>query len=93
MVSGKNCAAISPSPFTDKPQTLFLTGGYGASGSLAVSEILTENGWELFSPALPAMIKQHCMMLVNATTVILIAGSQNYLVSNQTFFISNDKKV
>jgi hypothetical protein len=93
MVYAKFQFAMTKSPFTNKPQSLFVTGGWGSSGAISSAEILTENGWEEFFPSFPANIKSHCMVLLNSTTVIVVGGVQNTFVSADTYLISDDKKV
>ena len=93
MVFGKYHAAMTLSPFTDKPQYMFVTGGYSPSGRLSVSEILTDNGWEEFSPSLPVDIVRHCMVLLNSTAALVIGGLQNGGYSTNTYLISDSKKV
>ncbi len=93
MVHAKYGFAMSKSPFTNKPQSLFATGGNGLTGVMSTAEILTENGWEEFSPSLPVTITQHCMLLINSTTAMVVGGNQNSSVSANTYLISNDKKV
>ena len=93
MVYAKHFAAMTQSPFTDKPQYLFVTGGAGSSSDLSIAEILTDNGWELFSPSLPVAIYRHCMVLANSTSALVIGGQQNGISSAQTYLISDSRKV
>ena len=93
MVYAKHLAAMTQSPFTNKPQSLFVTGGIGPSGDLSITEILTDNGREVFSPSLPVAIYRHCMVLMNSTAALVIGGLQNGLNSAQTFLISDSRKV
>ena len=53
---------------------LLVTGGDSGSGNLNSSEILTEEGWESKVPSLPDMIAWHCMVFLNSTSVMAIAG-------------------
>jgi len=93
MVYGKDFAAMTISPFTNKPQSLFVTGGSGSNGALATAEILTDSGWELFSPSLPVKIYSHCMVLLNSTAALVIGGFQNGMISAETLLISDNRKV
>ncbi len=93
MVYAKFIFAMTKSPFTNKPQSLFVTGGNSHGKSISTAEILTENGWEEFSPSLPVTISQHCMVLLNSTTAMVVGGQQNTIVSADTYLISDDKKV
>jgi hypothetical protein len=92
MVNGKFQFAMTKSPFTNKPQSLFVTGGNGLGGGMSTAEILTENSWEEFKPSLPVSIFLHCMVLLNSTTAMVVGGNQNTFVLANTFLIS-DKKV
>ncbi len=67
---------------------LLVTGGYDGSGSsLNSAEMLTEEGWESNIPSLPVTIAYHCMVTVNATTVMAIGGYQkDQGYSGKTFF-------
>ncbi len=93
MINAKNNFAMTKSPFTYKPQSLFVTGGWGSAGAISTAEILTENGWEEFSPSLPVTIYLHCMALLNSTTAMVVGGQQDKLISANTYLISDDKKV
>ena len=93
MVYAKHFAAMTQSPFTDKPQYLFVTGGSGSRSDLSIAEILTDNGWELFSPSLPVAIYRHCMVLANSTSALVIGGYQSGPISSKTYFITNNQKV
>jgi hypothetical protein len=62
-----------------KDGKLIATGGYDASSHSNSEEMLTEEGWESIAPSLPVAIAAHCMVTVNATTVIVIGGIQNGL--------------
>jgi hypothetical protein len=54
--------------------------------------ILTDHGWESFTPSLPEPIAGHCMILLNATTAMVIAGGNtNYLA--KTYLISDGNRV
>ncbi len=93
MLNAKNNFAMTKSPFTFKPQSLLVIGGMSSAGPISTAEILTENGWEEFSPSLPVTIYLHCMVLLNSTTAMVVGGNQNSSVSANTFLISDDKKV
>ncbi len=45
MVYARKDFAMTKSPFTNKPQSLFVTGGNGLVGVMSTAEILTANGW------------------------------------------------
>jgi hypothetical protein len=67
---------------------LLVTGGFDGSVSLNSTEILTEEGWESNLPSLPVTIHCHCMVTVNSTTVMAIAGKQNGQISGKTFYFT-----
>jgi N-acetylneuraminic acid mutarotase len=72
-----------------KDAKLLVTGGYDASISfLNSAEMLTEDGWESNIPSLPVTIRNHCMVTVNSTTVMVIGGKQNGYYSGKTFYFS-----
>jgi hypothetical protein len=52
---------------------ILVTGGQGRNSA----EILTEEGWKSNIPSLPESISEHCMVTVNSTTVLVIAGRHN----------------
>jgi hypothetical protein len=93
MMYAKHQTAMTKSPFTNKPQSLFVTGGWGPSGAMPYAEILTKNGWEVFTPSFPVSVHLHCMVLMNSTTAMVVGGVQNTVVSANTYMISDDKKV
>ncbi len=68
---------------------ILVTGGFGGSGSILNSaEMLTEEGWENNIPSLPVTIAAHCMVTINSTTVMVIGGWQNDLISRKTFYFT-----
>jgi hypothetical protein len=61
-----------------KDAKLLVTGGRdGSLSDLNSAEMLTEKGWESNILSLPVTIYRHCMVTVNATTVMVIGGVQN----------------
>ena len=72
---------------------LFVTGGWDDS-RLNSSEVLTENGWQL-STSLPVEIHRHCMVMINATSVMVIGGYQGKSggTSGKTFLLDGVTKV
>jgi hypothetical protein len=51
----------------------FITGGIsGHNDSLTSTEVLDETGWHLKLPPLPIPISDHCTVLLNSTTVMVI---------------------
>ena len=74
--SGKTYAAMSPSPYPSRSQSLFVTGGWDGFNPENRSEVLTDDGWEIVPPLLPVPISAHCSVLINATTLMIIGGNQ-----------------
>jgi hypothetical protein len=66
---------------------LLVTDGF-ASDSFKSAEMLTEEGWKSNIPSLPVTIYGHCMVTVNATTVMAIGGIQNGQISGKTFYFT-----
>jgi hypothetical protein len=73
--------AIAPSPFTNKSHHFILSGGRSQSSSyLNTVDVLKETEWERLSSHLPTVMHQHCMVLMNSTTLITVGGhNANYL--------------
>ncbi len=63
---------------------LLVTGGLFHNDA----ELLTDEGWERKIPSLLAITSFHCIVTVNSTTVMVIGGYQNSLVSGKTFFFT-----
>ena len=71
-------------------QGLLVTGGTGSAQNS--SEIQTSDGWQYFLPSLPVNIFFHCMVQINSTTIMVIAGAQNGNYSAvQTFLLETGK--
>ena len=72
-------AAASPVSYPNEAHSLFVTGGINAEldTSFNTGEVLTDAGWQEFLPDLPAPVVDHCMVLVNSTTVMIIGGIQH----------------
>jgi hypothetical protein len=64
-----------------------VTGGRVPS-NLNSAEMLTDKGWESNLPSLPVTINGHCMVTVNATTVMVIGGEENSQRSTATFYFT-----
>jgi N-acetylneuraminic acid mutarotase len=68
---------------------LLVTGGQDDTYlALHTAEMLTEEGWDRNLPALPVTVYGHCMVTVNSTTVMVIGGYQNGLISGKTFYFT-----
>ena len=81
MLSGRVQAAISPFPQNNKKIKFLVTGGsndYEGASPYNTGEILTHDGWQLFSSNLPFNVSSHCMLLLNSTSIIMIGGYTGY---------------
>jgi hypothetical protein len=66
---------------------LLIIGGSNTSVGLNSAEILTEKGWESNIPSLPVTFQGHCIVTVNATTVLVIGGYQS-VYSGKAFYFT-----
>jgi hypothetical protein len=92
--AGKSYLASSPSPYPTNDQKLFVTGGkYIKKGFINTVEVLTQQGWKTLPQRLPLTISDHCSVLVNSTTVMVIGGYQNGEKSSNTYFFNTENKI
>jgi N-acetylneuraminic acid mutarotase len=82
-------AAISPSPYPLTSHKLLVTGGFNDS-FLSTFEVLTKEGWKTISPSLPVKTSDHCAVLVNSATIMIIGGFNNE--KNTYYFNSQNEK-
>ena len=69
---------------------MFGVSGLGLNNEgLSTAEVLTEKGWKQMGPSLPVNILGHCMVHVNATTVMVIGGIQNGTQNSNGTYILN----
>jgi len=88
MTTRRVSASFSPSPFSNS-DTLFVAGGQNEIGALNSGEIFKNDSWHALNSALPVYVSNHCMVLVNSTTVLLIGGQQNGNGhSSETYFLN-----
>ncbi len=92
MNTSRSYAAVSPSPYPSKLQRFFVTGSKGKTDLNSV-EVLTEQGWTTLPQSLPVTIRQHCSVLVNSTTVMVIGGFQNNVESSNTYFFNTENEI
>ena len=95
LTSPRAWAAATPSPFPKEAHSLFVTGGYHyPEGDMNTMEALSGGGWQELLPRLPVEIVDHCMVLVNSTTVMIIGGFQNgeYNYSPNTFYFNTENE-
>ena len=90
MKSVRYFAAASASPYPNETHTLFVTGGRNYLGNdNNISEVLNDAGWQELPTSLPVVISDHCMALLNSTTVLIIGGVQNGSKYSQNTFYFN----
>ena len=80
--------AISPAAQLGNGKVL-VTGGFNGSSQLNGAEMLNEVGWENEVTALPFTVAFHCMVAINSTTLMLIGGLQNGLISGKTYYFNS----
>jgi hypothetical protein len=49
-------------------------------------QALTVDGWKAYSPLLPVTVMDHCSVLFNDSTVLILGGTQNGTASPNTYF-------
>ena len=76
MESSRGHAAVSLSPYQNKSQNFFVSGGFDGQKDLNTGEINSANSWTPLKAGLPVTIRRHCMVLLNSTTVLLVGGIQ-----------------
>jgi hypothetical protein len=86
-------AAVSPSPYPSRSQKFFVTGGLNDLFNHNTAEVLTEQGWKTLPQSLPVTIFGHCSVLINSTTVMVIGGLQNKIMSSKTFYFNTENEV
>ena len=82
-------SAFCPSPFINENNKLFVTGGYTPDEWTNSSMVLTSDGWETLTPSLPVIVYDHCSVLLNSTTVMVIGGHQGSPGLPQNAYIFN----
>jgi len=67
---------IIESPFQNKPKGLYILGAreYGSQRGTSTDHLLTYDGVEDVLPTFPLIIHDHCFVLINSTTVMVIGG-------------------
>ena len=63
--------------------------GGGNPNQLASVEVLTDNGWEMFTPALQTAMSGHCMVTRFPSTVMVIGGNQGGINSANTYTLTD----
>jgi hypothetical protein len=87
--SARAWAAVSTSPFPSRK--LIVTGGFDGNSELNSVEVLSDQGWRNFTQLLPVTMSHHCSVLVNATTLMVIGGSQGGRTSPNTYYLNTEQ--
>ena len=88
----KRCTgALSNGNWFNQQRRHLVTGTYGGSSDAATGEILTENGWQMLNISLPYKIYEHCSVMMNSSTALVIGGYSINAPINKTFFINLDE--
>ena len=66
------------------------SSGIGLEGISNTAESLTSSGWGSSLPELPVKIYFHCMVTLNATSIMVIGGALGYGDPASTFIFNND---
>ena len=91
MVTKRRASAVTLSPYPNETHRLMLIGLATNYDKDNTGEILTDDGWHQMSKPIPVSIYDHCMVLVNRTTVLVIGGTQNGIYySDRTFYFNTE---
>lgn len=80
-------AGMPSSPFQNASHKFYVVGG-------KTSEVLTDSGWKVVGPPLPKTIYVPCLVKVDATTILVVAGTTDTFTptevtySRETFIFS-----
>ncbi len=86
LLEGLTNFAIVSSPYPNS--TVFISGGQISGSNSNNSELLLSSGWTKSVPQIPLQLFGHCLVKINSTTVMLIAGSQSSGLSNLTYLLN-----
>ena len=95
MESGRTFAAVTLSPYPNKSDNFFVSGGYYGNGHLSSFITLNNGSWTIQNTkTLPVTIVEHCMVLFNSTTVFAIGGYQGDVgkESGRTYFFNTQNE-
>ena len=84
---------IIKAPFKNASRLFMMSGGYFSGTSVNTVEILTTNGWEIFTPSLPSAFHGHCMVSLPTFAAMQIGGTAGATIVGVTYIITNDKPV
>ena len=81
-------AAVSFTPFPGHAGNFYVSGGFDGNNFLSSVEALNNGIWAE-RIMLPVTMLDHCMVLINSTTVLAIGGGHGgYTASGRTFFFN-----
>jgi hypothetical protein len=90
-------ASVVESPFATGPRQMFITGGLREQNEdLFTSEMFIGESWDDNLPWLPVKLSSHCAVLLNATTVMVIAGesrSDNHKTHSATYIFNAQRNL
>ena len=93
MESVRVSAAASLSPYPNKSDNFFVSGGYGGNNFVSSVEELNNGNWTIqTTKKLPVTMAYHCMVLFNSTTVLAIGGYQEGSDSGRTYFFNTQNE-
>ena len=92
MTEKRRQASIAPSPYPTKDFSLIVTGGYDGSSNLDSSELWSQNAWHQMPAKMPLSNREHCMVQINLTTVMIIGGYNSTYLAETYLFNSETEK-
>ena len=82
----RNSFAMTKSPF--KNNSLLVTGG-GPLVIMNVDEAMVEGHWDVKSISLQLPIREHCMVFINSSTVMVLGGFSGHVL-NSTYTLNTE---
>ena len=92
MTEKRRHASIAPSPYPTKDFSVIVTGGYDGSSNLDSSELWSQNAWHQMPAKLPMSNREHCVVQINLTTVMIIGGLNSSIIDATYLFNSETEK-
>ena len=87
MESPRATAAVT---YPNQSHNFFVSGGFDGQNEQNTGEIMNNDSWTFLKSLLPVAIRRHCMVLLNRTTVLLVGGLQQGIMSNRVFFFNSE---
>ena len=84
--------AYTKSPYSKDSFQIYITGGENNEDLVNTAEVLSEDGWSTAIPSLPVVIESHCMVLINDSAVMVIAGYQDRTYYSPRTYILNTEE-